>query len=149
MKPIALSVACLLVLTAGTTLADDDDHGDNPRETALRGIRQIGHLIDVQEKTVDRLQKSADGVAALYLGLDAKATDLRAAVSQCVEYCDANAQANLLAASQAMQDTQVSFNLQYVALQSQIQNENRSYTAVSNIMKTKHDTVKNAISNIR
>ena len=25
----------------------------------------------------------------------------------------------------------------------------RSYTAVSNIMKTKHDTVKNSISNVR
>ena len=32
---------------------------------------------------------------------------------------------------------------------SQMQNENRSYTAVSNIMKTKHDTVKNSISNVR
>jgi hypothetical protein len=30
-----------------------------------------------------------------------------------------------------------------------MQHENRSYTAISNIMKTKHDTVKNSISNIR
>jgi hypothetical protein len=43
----------------------------------------------------------------------------------------------------------MSFNLQYLQLQQQMQNENRSYTAVSNIMKTKHDTVKNSISNIR
>jgi hypothetical protein len=41
------------------------------------------------------------------------------------------------------------FNLQYLQLQSQMQHENRSYTAISNIMKTKHDTVKNSISNIR
>lgn len=34
-------------------------------------------------------------------------------------------------------------------LQTQMQSENRSYTAVSNIMKTKHDTVKNSISNVR
>lgn len=33
--------------------------------------------------------------------------------------------------------------------ESPMQQENRSYTAVSNIMKTKHDTVKNSISNIR
>ena len=39
--------------------------------------------------------------------------------------------------------------LQYLQLQSQMQSENRSYTAVSNIMKTKHDTVKNSINNIR
>ena len=52
-------------------------------------------------------------------------------------------------AAQQMQDTQMSFNLQYLMLQNQMQNENRQYTVVSNIMKTKHDTVKNSISNIR
>ena len=43
----------------------------------------------------------------------------------------------------------MSFNLQYLQLQSQMQHEKRSYTAISNIMKTKHDTVKNSISNVR
>lgn len=47
------------------------------------------------------------------------------------------------------QELQMSFNLQYLQLQSQMQHENRSYTAVSNIMKTKHDTAKNSISNVR
>jgi hypothetical protein len=55
----------------------------------------------------------------------------------------------LLAATSQMQETQMSFNLQYLQLQSQMQNDNRQYSAVSNIMKTKHDTVKNSISNIR
>jgi septal ring factor EnvC (AmiA/AmiB activator) len=58
-------------------------------------------------------------------------------------------QDQLLNATKQMQETQMSFNLQYLQLQSQMQHENRSYTAVSNIMKTKHDTVKNSISNIR
>jgi hypothetical protein len=147
MKPIALSVACALVLATGSTLADDE--GESPRETALRGIREIGHLIDVQQENFDRFAKSADGVAALYLGLDAKATDLRTAVAACATHCDENAQANLLAATQAMQETQMSFNLQYLQLQNTMQNENRQYTAISNIMKVKHDTVKNSISNIR
>jgi hypothetical protein len=48
-----------------------------------------------------------------------------------------------------MQEIQMSFNLQYLQLQNEMQNENRQFTAVSNIMKTKHDTVKNSISNIR
>jgi hypothetical protein len=48
-----------------------------------------------------------------------------------------------------LQEQQMSFNLQYLQLQSQMQHENRSYTAISNIMKTKHDTVKNSISNVR
>ena len=58
-------------------------------------------------------------------------------------------QTQLLQATKIMQEAQMSFNLQYLQLQSQMQHENRSYTAVSNIMKTKHDTVKNSIGNIR
>jgi hypothetical protein len=48
-----------------------------------------------------------------------------------------------------MPGVQMSFNLQYLELQNAMQNDNRQYTAVSNIMKTKHDTVKNTIANIR
>jgi len=58
-------------------------------------------------------------------------------------------QTELMNATKQMQETQMSFNLQYLQLQSQMQSENRSYTAIGNIMKTKHDTVKNSISNIR
>jgi hypothetical protein len=43
----------------------------------------------------------------------------------------------------------MSFNLQYLTLQSSMQNDNRQFTMVSNIMKTKHDTAKNSIRNIR
>jgi hypothetical protein len=60
-----------------------------------------------------------------------------------------NGQQQLLAATKQMQETQMSFNLQYLQLQSQMQNENRQYTAISNIMKTKHDTVKNSIGSVR
>ena len=60
-----------------------------------------------------------------------------------------NGQDQLLDANKQMAETQMSFNLQYLQLQSQMQNENRQFTMVSNIMKTKHDTVKNSISNIR
>jgi hypothetical protein len=62
---------------------------------------------------------------------------------------DGSGQTELMNATKQMQETQMSFNLQYLQLQSQMQSENRSYTAISNIMKTKHDTVKNSISNIR
>lgn len=60
-----------------------------------------------------------------------------------------NSQDQLLNATKQMQETQMSFNMQYLQLQNQMQHENRSYTDVSNIMKTKHDTLKNSISNIR
>lgn len=91
------------------------------------------HNFNEQQKQVmgklEKLEKSYDGMRSSAGGSDS--------------------QNQLLAATKQMQETQMSFNLQYLQLQSQMQQENRSYTAVSNIMKTKHDTVKNSISNIR
>ncbi|KAK3629305.1 hypothetical protein LTR56_013036 [Elasticomyces elasticus] len=40
------------------------------------------------------------------------------------------------------------FNLQYLQLQENQQVENRQFTAVPNVSKTKHDTAKNALSNL-
>ena len=42
-----------------------------------------------------------------------------------------------------------SLNMYYLQLQEQISAESRSYTTLSNVLKAKHDTVKNAIGNIR
>lgn len=75
----------------------------------------------------------------------AKSINLVRPVAISAELCDAE----LDMISGGIQETQMSFNLQYVQLQSPMQHENRSYTAVTNIMKTKHDTVKNSISNVR
>jgi hypothetical protein len=40
-------------------------------------------------------------------------------------------------------------NVQMLRLQEQLQAENRKYTALSNVLKARHETVKNAIGNIR
>ena len=40
-------------------------------------------------------------------------------------------------------------NLYYLKLQEQISAESRGYSAVSNVLKARHDTMKNAIGNIR
>jgi hypothetical protein len=41
------------------------------------------------------------------------------------------------------------FNMYFLQLQEQLAAENRAYTAMSNVLKARHDTVKNAIGNIR
>jgi hypothetical protein len=46
-------------------------------------------------------------------------------------------------------ETQMSFNLQYLQLLSQMQALNRDYEAVGRILEAKHDAVENSISNIR
>ena len=60
-----------------------------------------------------------------------------------------NNQQDLLNQTKSMQEMMASFNLQYLQLQEKMQAENRSFTTVSNVMKTKHDTAKSSISNVR
>ncbi len=50
---------------------------------------------------------------------------------------------------QRYQELNQAFNLQYLQLQQDMQNESRKFSVISNIMKTKHDTAKNSISNLR
>ena len=117
----------------------------------LKALSRSITLFTARMKEQSKLQrKLEESILAYKRGLDALS-------SQCSETemlldsllgSSSNAPADF-EASKLVHETQMSFNLQYLRLQSQMQHENRSYTAVSNIMKTKHDTVKNSISNIR
>jgi hypothetical protein len=40
-------------------------------------------------------------------------------------------------------------NLYYLQIQEAVNSQNRSFTALSNVLKAEHDTVKTAIGNIR
>jgi hypothetical protein len=60
-----------------------------------------------------------------------------------------NSQQDMINQTKGMQEMMASFNLQYLQLQERMQAENRSFTTVSNVMKTKHDTAKSSISNVR
>lgn len=60
-----------------------------------------------------------------------------------------DSQAIMMKETQRMQELNMSFNMQYLTLQQKMQADNRQWTTLSNIMKTKHDTAKNAISNVR
>jgi hypothetical protein len=48
----------------------------------------------------------------------------------------------------AMQQS-AELNLYYLQIQEEVNAQNRSYSALSNVLKTEHDTVKTAIGNIR
>ena len=56
---------------------------------------------------------------------------------------------DLMSQTRQMQEMNMSFNMQYLMLQQKMQADNRQFTTLSNIMKTKHDTAKNAINNVR
>jgi hypothetical protein len=55
---------------------------------------------------------------------------------------------DVLAATRALQQEARTFNLQYLQLQENMQRESREFTALSNVMKVKHDSAKAAINNI-
>ncbi|HEV8548707.1 MAG TPA: hypothetical protein VGQ57_06765 [Polyangiaceae bacterium] len=50
---------------------------------------------------------------------------------------------------EGMLDQNADKNLYYIALQEKISAENRLYTAYSNVLRVRHDTMKNAIGNFR
>lgn len=60
-----------------------------------------------------------------------------------------NSQQDMINQTKGMQEMMASFNLQYLQLQEKMQQENRSFTTISNVMKTKHDTAKSSINNVR
>jgi hypothetical protein len=97
-------------------------------------------LLQIHEKIIQMSEEQAK----IYTALGKKIDDLSKLAAQ-----TGTSQSDLLQATKNMQETQMSFNLQYLQLQNSMQNENRQFTMVSNIMKTKHDTAKNIISNMK
>jgi hypothetical protein len=97
----------------------------------------------------EAMDRCVSNIAKLLADLDAAMKMHNTRMTALLGQLNRTGQSQLLNATKQMQEMQMSFNQQYLQLQSQMQNENRSYTAVSNIMKTKHDTVKNSISNVR
>jgi hypothetical protein len=57
--------------------------------------------------------------------------------------------AQQLLATREMQAMNHSMNAQYLMLQNEMQAENRQFSVMSNIMKLRHETAKNSISNFR
>jgi hypothetical protein len=60
----------------------------------------------------------------------------------------AGGESDLIAATRALQQEAQAMNLQYLQLQERMQQESREYTALSNVMKVKHETARSAIGNI-
>lgn len=48
----------------------------------------------------------------------------------------------------AMQKENQAYNMEYMALQQEIQSDNRNFSTLSNLLKVRHDTAKSAINNM-
>jgi len=154
MKRIPLTLA---VVVASLGIAQSPGLGQS-RNTVLQ---KAGLSAEAREAIltvgddVRKLDKSHEGyVKASHEidGLIAKLMKNVREVSRLAAEAEKTGSAQSEALRQAIEDMtkmSQSFNIQYLDLQKQMQDENRRYTLVSNIMKTKHDTAKSAINNIR
>jgi hypothetical protein len=118
----------------------------------LSTLKTLYRQFTADTAKLEKLQKEMDKILQAY---SKQQKMVVASISGAEKYFDdhlaigQNKLASSSAATRQINEMQQLFNLQYLQLQSQMQHENRSYTAISNIMKTKHDTVKNSISNVR
>ena len=83
------------------------------------------------------------GVAAAGVG-----AGVTAAVAGGTSGASAAGGGDLLEATRTLQREAQTFNLSYLRLQEAMQRESREFTALSNVMKVKHDSAKAAIHNI-
>ena len=147
--PFVFAFACAASGRVAAEVPDPPKASAGGAQAAERYVSEIGADLASLDSHFQKYREAAEKLSALYARLSAKAAEIGKIGSAIGAAAGGSSQNQLLQATKQMQETQMSFNLQYLQLQSQMQNENRSYTAVSNIMKTKHDTVKNSISNVR
>lgn len=86
----------------------------------------VAKLLDQMREDQKRLEQSHDKLMALFESLCSEARRMSASAA---------------GAGQS--------NLKLMELQRAMQRENLVFTSVSNVLKTRHDTAKNSISNIR
>jgi hypothetical protein len=141
-------------ISGGTARSENNS---SAKATALKALgdseENLAQLEKIHENTVQlfdklsslssELAKKAGAVGKIAGQNNGKNSGLSGAQSS------GSSSQDLMQATQQMQETQMSFNLQYLQLQEQMQNDSRQFTAVSNILKTKHDTAKSIIANIK
>jgi hypothetical protein len=156
MKLAAVAAALLLQTCVS------QERTERPAPVAVHSRAEMSQALDQTQADLSALtqhhenyRQAAEKISTMYSDLGKKAAEV-ARLAQGVKSGQpvgsaqtGSAQAALMNAVQQMQEMQMSFNLQYLGLQNQMQNENRQFSMVSNIMKTRQDTVKNAIGNIK
>lgn len=120
------------------------------RKDLLRTMDHLTSDLSTLENSYNHFRMAAEGLAELHSKFSTKTEEV-AKLADTANKLGRKGKAldALFEAINQMQEMQMSFNLQYLYLQSQMQHENRSFTMIANIMKTKHETVKNSLPNVR
>jgi len=114
------------------------------RRDALRALDDMSTNLAQMERLHASMMALDGKMATLYRTLSDKAASVGKLAAT-----PGTSQSALMQATQRMQETQMSFNLQYLQLQENMQNDSRQYAALSNVLKTKQDTMKAALANMK
>lgn len=156
-KPIALTFTLLVCAAACSTRAlRAQTRAAGPRLQALETIESAESDLSVLQQHHNGAVAAASEMADLYIRLG-QALDETAELASRVQAARRDGRtrdAARLAEQLAVEALRVSelnrsFSMQLLGLQQKLQQESRKFTLLSNVMKTKHETAKNAINNIR
>ena len=147
---LAIAVVSVGILMSG---GQRQTKGKTPQAAGLTAeartaINTVGDDLAKLNESYENLVKATRELDGLYLKLIRKAQEV-SLLAVAAEKSRSKERNELFKAIREMQEMQQSFNLQYLMLQNKISHENRQFSMVSNIMKNKHDTAKNAINNVR
>ena len=120
------------------------DPNVSARAQAIQCINELSINLRDLEKFQANLFRASQEISKMYASLVQKVAELNRVAAQY-----RGATPLLASAIQQMQQMNQSFNLQYLMLQENMQQEQRQFSLLSNIMKTKHDGAKNVINNVR
>lgn len=145
-----LSLVGILVAASGNAGQRQAQVSPTPvlSPAAVKAFAEMGSDLEKLNESHENLMKAVGELEALYAELSRKVEEVSRLATDAGNRKNDSA-SRLIEATKDMQEMQMSFNLQYLLLQNKITHENRQFTMVSNIMKKKHETAKNAINNVR
>lgn len=142
------TAVALLILFAGAVAVSQRAHqaptASGARAEATRAIDESSAKLSELAASHAKLMQSNEEMSKMVLALTKKVAEVGKMAAD-----RGRTQEQLVQAIKQLEEMNQSFNLQYLGLQQQMQDESRRFTLVSNIMKTNHDTAKNSISNVR
>jgi len=142
-----IAVALVLLLAGAVAVSQQARQAStaaDARAEAIRAIDESSAKLTELAAMQTRLMQSNAEMSKLFATLSRKITEVGKLAGE-----RGRTQEQLVPAMKQLEEMNQSFNLQYLGLQQQMQDESRQFSLLSNIMKTKHDTAKNSINNLR
>jgi methyl-accepting chemotaxis protein len=142
------TIATLLILLSGTPAISQQVRqapaATAARTEAVRAIEESSARLSELAAVHARIVQTNAEMSKVYSALSRKISEVGKMAGE-----RGRSREQLLQAIKQLEGMNQSFNMQYLGLQQKMQDESRRFTLLSNIMKTKHDSAKNSISNVR